>query len=89
MRILIEIKEQAIQLILIQEEKQVDILEFSGNHNLSEILLGKIDELMVKNELKFSDIKKMTVKSNIPDNLTTVRIAKIVAKTFNFSKDVN
>ncbi|HBI17324.1 MAG TPA: hypothetical protein DDY52_04240 [Candidatus Moranbacteria bacterium] len=89
MRILIEIKEQAIQLSLIRKEKQIDILEFSGNHNLSEILLGKIDELMVKNELKFSDIKKMTVKSNIPDNLTTVRIAKIVAKTFNFSKDVN
>lgn len=89
MNILIEIKEKTIKLCLIQKEKQMDALEFSGNHSLSEILLSKIDELIAKNELKLSDIEKMTVKSNIPDNLTTVRIAKIVAKTFNFSKNVN
>lgn len=89
MNILIEIKTEVINLCLIQKGKQVDSLEFWGNRNLSEILLVKIDELLAKNELKLSNIKEVEVKSDIPDNLTTVRIAEIVAKTLNFSKDVN
>lgn len=89
MNIVLEIKENEINLLLKDKKKVVDEISWKERLDLSEKLLVVIDELLVKNNLKTKDIDKMIVKSDISDNLTTVRIAKIVAETFNFSKIVN
>ncbi|EKE21888.1 MAG: hypothetical protein ACD_7C00096G0005 [uncultured bacterium] len=89
MHIILEIKEDRINLLLKDKNKIVDEISWKERLDLSEKLLFVIDKLLVKNNLKSSDMSKMIVKSVISDNLTTVRIAKIVAKTFNFSKTVD
>lgn len=89
MNIVLEIKENKAILSLKDKKILIDELSWSGNLNLSEKLLSEIDSLLIKNNLKSSDIEKIMVKSNISDNLTTIRIAEIVAKTFNFSKSVD
>ena len=38
-----------------------------------------------KNKLELNRVKKMEVKSDIPARFTTTRIAKTVAKTFNYA----
>lgn len=84
MHILIEITELEIGLFLKQGKAQIDAITWDSNLNLSELLLREIDNLLVKNNLKSSDIDNVDIKTNISDNLTTVRIAQIVAKTFNY-----
>lgn len=89
MNIVLEIKENEIKLLLKDKKRIVDEISWKERLDLSEKLLAVIDELLAKNNLKPSNIDKMLVKSDISDNLTTVRIAKIVAETFNFSKSVD
>lgn len=89
MNIVLEIKENEINLLLKDKKKVIDEIGWKERLDLSEKLLVVIDELLVKNNLKTKDIDKMVVKSDISDNFTTVRIAKTVAETFNFSKIVN
>lgn len=89
MNIILEITDNKAILYLKDKKNLLDKLSWSGNLNLSEKLLVKIDNILIKNNLKPSDIDEISLKSNISDNLTTIRIAKIVAKTFNFAKSVN
>ncbi|KKP68858.1 MAG: hypothetical protein UR66_C0003G0123 [Candidatus Moranbacteria bacterium GW2011_GWE1_35_17] len=89
MHIILEIKEDKVSLLLKDKKKIVDEISWKERLDLSEKLLFVIDKLLVKNNLKSSDMSKMIVKYDISDNLTTVRISEMVAKTFNFSKIVD
>lgn len=86
MNIVLEIKENEISLILKDKKKVIDAINWQERLDLSEKLLVVIDKLLIKNNLKTKDINKMIVKNDISNDLTTVRIAKIVAETFNFCK---
>jgi tRNA A37 threonylcarbamoyladenosine modification protein TsaB len=63
----------------------LDKTSWVENNNLSQKLLLEIDKIIRKNKLKKKDIKKMEVKSDIPVGYTTTRIARTVAKTYNFA----
>lgn len=89
MNIIIEIKENEINLILKDKKKVIDEIIWKERLDLSEKLLVAIDKLLANNNLETKDVSKMIVKSDISDNLTTVRIAKTVAEAFNFSTNVN
>ncbi|MFA6183860.1 MAG: hypothetical protein WC682_02030 [Parcubacteria group bacterium] len=89
MNITLEIRENKAILYLMREKEIVDELKWEGDLNLSEKLLVNMDNLLIKNNLKNVDISKMIVKTSIAGNLTTVRVARIVAKTFNFKGCVN
>lgn len=89
MDIILEIKENGMGMYLKDGDILVDKTGWNGKFDLSEKLLVEIDKLIAKNGLKTENIEKMSVKSHISDNLTTVRIAEIVAKTFNFYKEVD
>lgn len=66
-------------------KKMLDSMAWKDANNLSRELLQKIDFLLRKNKLKPQNVSKMTVKSDIPTGYTSVRIAKTVAKLFNFA----
>lgn len=84
MKIVIEIKDDNIKLILKDSENVVDESSWKEEQNLSKKLLPEIDKLIKNNKLETSDIDNVEVDTGISEKFTTVRIAKIVAKTFNF-----
>lgn len=84
MNIEIKIDDNEIRIILKKGDNIADEVFWKEDRNLSQRLLAEIDNLLKKNNLNPYDIKKMKVETEIPDKFTTVRIAKTVAKTFNF-----
>ncbi len=82
-RIIIKIKEKEIMLVLKNKNKIIDKASWQDDRNLSQSLLVEIDKLLQKNYLTAKDIADVRVDTKIDDKFTTVRIAKIVAKTFN------
>jgi tRNA A37 threonylcarbamoyladenosine modification protein TsaB len=84
MEILIKIENREIKVMLLQGKKEVDSFQIFEERSLSEKLLPEIDKLLKKNKLTFRDIKKMRVQSDQTDSFTTTRIAKAVAKAWNF-----
>ncbi|MFC1638502.1 hypothetical protein ACFL2R_03695 [Patescibacteria group bacterium] len=79
----IKIEDNKITLILRKDDEVIDEMIWSEHQNLSAELLGKIDNLLVKNEVDRNDVK-MSVNTGIDEKFTTVRIAKVVANTFNY-----
>ncbi|MDH4330609.1 MAG: hypothetical protein OEV93_03600 [Candidatus Moranbacteria bacterium] len=80
----IKIEDNKITLILKNEDQVVDELSWSEKHNLSGELLGRIDELITNNNVERNDVKNVWVNTDIDEKFTTVRIAKVVANTFNY-----
>ncbi|MCD6149946.1 hypothetical protein J7J13_04165 [bacterium] len=78
------LKKEKNILYLIDGEKIVDQFFWKEESNISQKLLLEIDKIIKKNKLKLDGVKKLEVKSDIPASYTTVRIAKTVAKTFNY-----
>lgn len=85
MKIKIKIKNGQIILVLKEENKIIDKLNFTEEHNLSEKLLLNIDKLLKKNKINNKRVKKIELESDIGEPYTTYRIAKTIAKTFNWS----
>ncbi len=72
-------------LYLINGKKIISRSVWVEKNNMSQKLLPEIDKIIKKNKLKSSDVKRMKVKSDIPAGFTTTRIAKAVAKTFDYA----
>lgn len=84
MHIILEIRENEIELLLKDQNVLIDKSGWKGKLDLSEKLLIGIDDFLTKNSLEVENIEKIVVKSNISDNLTTVRIVETVAEAFNY-----
>lgn len=84
MKILIQIKNRKVKLVLFQDGKEIDFLDILDEMRLSENLLVEIDKIIKKNNLQKKDIEKIEVDSDQEDNFTTSRIAKSVANAWNF-----
>lgn len=80
----IKIEDNQITLILRKDEEIVDEMKWSEYHNLSAELLSRIDELITRNGVDRNDVKNVSVNTGIDEKFTTVRIAKVVADTFNY-----
>ena len=83
MNITIKIEDKNIEIILKNKNDFVDKISWEEDQNLSQTLLMKIDDLLQKNNLTPKDVEKVKVETDIDDKFTSIRIAKIVAKTFN------
>ncbi|MFZ2193762.1 MAG: hypothetical protein WAV31_05960 [Candidatus Moraniibacteriota bacterium] len=86
MQIIIEIKNKVIRLILKDQEKLIDEIEFNQEENISQKLLPFFDELLKKNELTKEDISKVEVDTDLGDTYTSRRIAEAFANSFNAFK---
>ncbi|MDQ1284506.1 MAG: hypothetical protein QG620_854 [Patescibacteria group bacterium] len=85
MKLIIKIENGIITLILRKTGKMLDETVFPDEHNLSRVLLFKISQLLGKNKLEAEDVKKIEVVSDQGDSYTTTRIAKTVAKTWEYA----
>jgi tRNA A37 threonylcarbamoyladenosine modification protein TsaB len=85
MELEIALNKVIITIKLIGDEKTIDQINLEERHNLSHVLLKSIDSLLNKNKLSKNQIKKVLVKSDLPDSYTSIHIAKCVAKAFNFA----
>jgi tRNA A37 threonylcarbamoyladenosine modification protein TsaB len=85
MKIEIEIENNQITIFLKSKREILDELSFPEARDLSQKLLPNIDRLLKKNGISPGKIEKIELKSDIGEPYTTYRIAKAVAKTFNWS----
>ena len=83
-KIIIKIENKKIGLVLKDGKKPIDEFFWEDKRDLSQRLLREIDNLLQKNNLDPKNLSTMKVKTNMDDNFTSVRIAKVVADTFNF-----
>lgn len=85
MNLLIDIKDRKVSISFLDKKKKDKPVNFPEENNLSEKLLVNIDRLLKKNRLSSKDIKKVTVKTDELSGFTTSRIARSVAKAYNFA----
>ena len=88
MKLIIDIHNKIVKIILLKGEKEQDHLEFPEENNLSDKLLPIIDELLRKNKLSAKDVKKAELETDLTDGFTTYRIAKTITDSFNWGKEV-
>ena len=72
-----------IKLTLKNGRKTVAESAWVGEYSLSEQLLPKIDELLRKNNIDKSEIKKVIPKISPTSGVTSSRIVQTVAKAWN------
>jgi len=78
----IVIEENNIVLLFEKDGKVIDEKKWNEKNDLSRRLLSEIDRMQKNNK---TAIDKVEVVSDISEKFTTVRIAKTVAKAFNFA----
>ena len=86
MKLVVDIHNKIVKIILLEDKKEQDYLEFSEENNLSDKLLSSVDELLQKNKLSAKDVEKMELETDLTDGFTTYRIAKAVVDSFNWGK---
>ena len=86
MKLIIDIHNKIVKIILLKGGKEQDYLEFAEENNLSDKLLPSIDELLRKSKISAKNIEKAELKTDLTDGFTTYRIAKTVADSFNWGK---
>jgi hypothetical protein len=85
MKLEIILENQKITLRLLENSKIVDAISWPEDSNLSKKLLLNIEKILKKNRLGKNDLKSVKVINKTEHNITTFRIAKSVADTYNFS----
>jgi len=89
MKLIIDIHNKIVRIILIEGNKEVDFTEFPEENNLSQKLLPEIANLLEKNKIEPKDLEKTELQTNLSDNFTTYRIAKAIVDSLNWGKTVN
>ena len=82
MNLIIFLDGNKITLTLKNNSKVVDSSEWLGEYSLSEQLIPKIDELLRKNNIDKSEIKKVIPKISQTSGVTSSRIVQTVAKAW-------
>jgi len=83
MKILINLDDQSISILLLQNKKIIDQIKWQDNRDLLEKLLPELDQLIQKNNLKITDIKKFDFKTNVDKHYSSYRILKATVDTLN------
>ena len=86
MDIVIDIHNKIVKISLLRDKKEVDVLEFPEENNLSDRLLLSIADLLKKNKLKATDIAEARLETDLTDGFTTYRIAKTIVDSFNWGR---
>lgn len=87
MKIEIRIENKNTSIVLLDKNQAIDQINLPDEKQLSQELLPSIGQLLLRNGLTSADVKKINLKSDIPDTFTTFRIAKAVAETFNWARE--
>lgn len=88
MKIILKINEENnISLSLLDGKKEKDGLEWKDNSNLSRLLLSKIDQLLKNNKIGLDKISGYKIMSQVPENYTSFRIAKMTLESLIIGKE--
>jgi len=87
MKIILNIKEdKSIKLSLFEGKREINSLEWTDENTLSRLLLLKIDQLLKKNKIGLDKIFGYKIMSQVPENYTSFRIAKITLESLMIGK---
>jgi len=86
MRLIIDIHNKIVKIILSESGKKIDFIEFPEENNLSQKLLPEIAKLLEKNKIEPKNLEKTELQTDLADNFTTYRIAKAVEDSLNWGK---
>jgi tRNA A37 threonylcarbamoyladenosine modification protein TsaB len=86
MTIEIFLQNDEITISLKNKRKIIDSIKLKEDRSLSKIILSEIDNLLKNNKVPKKQVKTVSVKNTLPDSYTSSRIAKSLAKSFNFSQ---
>ncbi len=83
MNLIISLDGNNIALTIKEGEKVIDELSWIGEYTLSEQLLPKIDELLLKNGLNKKAVDKVLTSISSTSGVTSSRIVQTVAQAWN------
>ena len=87
MKIILKINEENnIALSLVDGKKEKDSLGWKDDNSLSRVLLSKIDQLLRRNKIGLDKISGYKIMSQVPENYTSFRIAKITLESLMIGK---
>lgn len=87
MKIILKINEENnIKLSLFEGKGEVGNLEWKDENSLSLVLLSKIDQLLRRNKIGLDKISGYKIMSQVPENYTSFRIAKITLESLMIGK---
>lgn len=88
MKIILKISEDnSIRLALFDEKEEKDCLVWKDESSLSRLLLAKIDQLLRRNKIGLDKISGYKIISEVPENYTNYRIAKILLDGLMIGKE--
>jgi hypothetical protein len=88
MRIIIELKNKTVKLVLKKREKVFDEIIFLQEENISQKLLPFFDEILKRNKLMAGDIERISIDTDLEENYTSRRIAQTFVNSFDYFKSV-
>lgn len=74
-------EDNSIRLSLFEGKREIDSLEWKDENSFSRLLLSKIDQIMKKNKIGLDKIFGYKIMSQVPENYTSFRIAKITLES--------
>lgn len=83
MNLIIALDGNNITLMLKDGAKLIDELSWVGEHSLSEQLLPKIDEILLKNGINKEAVDKVLTSVSNTSGVTSSRIVQTVAEAWN------
>ena len=86
MKLLVDMKSDAVKLSLVAGGKIVDELTWAENNSLSRLLLAKIDLILRKNKTGLDKISEFEIISEVPKKWTSYRIAEITLKSLMLAR---
>ena len=88
MKVILNIKEdKSVKLSLFEGKREIDSFEWKDENSLSRLLLSKIDQLLKKNKIGLDKIFGYKIMSEVSENYTSFRIAKITLEGLMIGKD--
>jgi hypothetical protein len=83
MELIIALDGNNITLTIKEGERVIDELAWTGEYTLSEQLLLKIDELLLKNGLNREAVDKVLTSISSTSGVTSSRIVQTIAQAWN------
>jgi hypothetical protein len=88
MNIILRISENNIRLSLFYGNKERDSIVWQDRNSLSHLFLNKLNKLFSNNRVGLDKINGYKIISDIPENWTTYRIAKITLESLILAKKI-
>lgn len=81
----LRVEKEKSRLSLKKGGREVSFREWPEARDMGRQLFESIDAILTERGLVPSDVSDFTVKTDVSDNFTSVKIAETVAKTYRFA----